>query len=102
MLESITSIGCDAYHFGNAIDIERDILARVPSDIVVMGNIDPVHVLRMSKPDEVREATLSLLSACAKYPNFVLSSGCDIPPLTPWENIDAFFAAYENFLGSNS
>jgi uroporphyrinogen decarboxylase len=27
----------------------------------------------------------------------VLSSGCDIPPLTPWENIDAMFAAAEEF-----
>ena len=97
MLDSITAIGCDAYHFGNAIDLERDILTRVSPDVVVMGNIDPVQVLRMSAPEGVRAATLSLLEVCAKYPNFVLSSGCDIPPLTPWENIDAFFAAYAEF-----
>ena len=97
MLDSITAIGCDAYHFGNAIDLERDILTRVSPDVVVMGNIDPVQVLRMSDPEGVRAATLSLLEGCAKYPNFVLSSGCDIPPLTPWENIDAFFAAYAEF-----
>ena len=30
---------------------------------------------------------------CEKYPNIVISSGCDIPPLSKWENIDAFFAA---------
>ena len=27
------------------------------------------------------------------YPNFVISGGCDIPPQSPWDNIDAFFAA---------
>lgn len=34
---------------------------------------------------------------CAEFPNFVISSGCDIPPASPWENIDAFFEAVEEF-----
>ena len=97
MLDSILQTGCAAYHFGNAVDMERDIIANVPGGTVVMGNIDPAGVLRMGTPDEVREKTLALLSQCAKYQNFLLSSGCDIPPLTPWENLDAFFAASEEF-----
>jgi uroporphyrinogen decarboxylase len=97
MLDSILQTGCAAYHFGNAVDMERDIIAKVPADTLVMGNIDPAGILRMGTPDEVREKTLALLSQCAKYQNFLLSSGCDIPPLTPWENLDAFFAASEEF-----
>ena len=97
MLESILSTGAAAYHFGNAVDLETDILAKVPADVVVMGNIDPAGVLRMGAPDSVREATIELLQKCSTYPNFVLSSGCDIPPKTPWENIDAFFAAADEF-----
>ncbi len=97
MLESILSTGAAAYHFGNAVDMEKDIISKVPSDVIVMGNIDPAGVLRMGTPDSVREATLSLLRNCSKYPNFVLSSGCDIPPMTPWENIEAFFAASKEF-----
>jgi uroporphyrinogen decarboxylase len=27
------------------------------------------------------------------YPNYVVSSGCDIPPATSFTNIDAFFEA---------
>ena len=97
MLDSILSTGAMAYHFGNAVDMEKDILSRVPENTLVMGNVDPVCVLCSGTPETVREATLSLLEKCAKYPNFVLSSGCDIPPMTPWENIDAFFAAKEEF-----
>ena len=93
MLDSILSTGCVAYHFGNAVDMEKDILSKVPSEVVVMGNIDPAGVLRMGTPEMVKAATFALLERCSKYPNFVLSSGCDIPPMTPWENIDAFFAA---------
>jgi uroporphyrinogen decarboxylase len=51
----------------------------------------------MSDADTVRKVTLELLDKCSKYPNFVLSSGCDMPPMTPWENIDAFIKAAEDF-----
>ena len=97
MLDSITSIGAAAYHFGNAVNMENDILNKVSEDTLVMGNIDPAGVLRMGTSEDVREKTLKLLSSCAEYKNFILSSGCDIPPATPWENIDAFFTAYEEF-----
>ena len=99
MLDSIMSTGCAAYHFGNTVDMEKDIIPCVPADTLVMGNIDPAGVLRMGTPESVRTATLDLLEKCAGYPNFLLSSGCDIPPMTPWENIDAFFAASNEFYG---
>ncbi len=93
MLDSILSTGCAAYHFGNAVDMERDIISNVPSDTLVMGNIDPAGTLRMGTPEDISRAVAELLDRCSKYPNFVLSSGCDIPPKTSWENIDAFFEA---------
>lgn len=98
MLDSILTTGSAAYHFGNAVDM-LDIISNVPADTVVMGNIDPAGVLRMGTPDSVRTAVLDLLGRCSVYPNFVLSSGCDIPPLTPWENIHAFFEASNEFYG---
>lgn len=96
MVDSLLTIGAAAYHFGNAIDM-KDMIETFPSDVCVMGNVDPAGVLKMGSPEAVREATLKLLGECAGYENFVLSSGCDIPPQTPWENIDAFFAAAEEF-----
>ena len=99
MLGSILSTGAAAYHFGNAVDMERDIIAKVPANVLVMGNIDPAGVLRMGTPDTVRSQTLSLMEKCSKYDNFVLSSGCDIPPMTPWENIDAFFKGSDEYYG---
>ncbi|MBQ8605477.1 MAG: uroporphyrinogen decarboxylase family protein [Clostridia bacterium] len=96
MVESILSTGSAAYHFGNAVDM-KDMLDKFPKDVVVMGNIDPAGVLQMGTPEKVRNETLSLLEKCSGYKNFVLSSGCDIPPNTPWDNIDAFFAAVNEF-----
>lgn len=101
MLDSILTTGAAAYHFGNSVDMESDIIQKVPASTLVMGNIDPAGILRMGTPEKVREETLALLGKCAKYPNFLLSSGCDIPPMTPWENIKAFFAAWEEFYDKN-
>lgn len=96
MISSLLSFGAAAYHFGNAVDMV-EMLEKIPHDVVVMGNVDPAGVLRMGTPESVRETTLDIMKKCAGYQNFVISSGCDIPPLTPWENIDAFFEAVEEF-----
>jgi uroporphyrinogen decarboxylase len=102
MLDSILTTGAAAYHFGNAVDMESDIIAKVPSDVIVMGNVDPAGVLRMGTPDTVKAATVSLMDRCCKYGNFVLSSGCDIPPMTPWGNIDAFFKGSDEYYGKQA
>ena len=65
----------------------------------VMGNVAPAEVLRNGTPADVRAATLAVMEECSAHANFVVSSGCDIPPATPWENIDAFFAAVDEFYG---
>lgn len=97
MIDSILETGCDAFHFGNAIQMS-EMLPKIPGNIVVMGNIDPAGQFRNGTPDSIREATLRLMREnCRKHPNFVISSGCDIPPLSPWENIDAFFAAVKEY-----
>jgi uroporphyrinogen decarboxylase len=45
----------------------------------------------------VRARVKQLLDECGRFPNFVISSGCDIPPETPLENIDAFFKAVVSY-----
>jgi uroporphyrinogen decarboxylase len=96
MTDSLLSIGAAAYHFGNSIDL-KEMLDIFPKNVPVMGNVDPAGVLRMGNPEAVREKTLELLEKCAGYENFVVSSGCDIPPMTPWENLDSFFHAVKDF-----
>ena len=98
MLDSILSIGAAAYHFGNAVDM-KEMLEKIPENELVMGNVDPAGVLRMGTPETVRNVTLELMEKCCSHKNFVISSGCDIPPLTPWENIDAFFKAVDEYYG---
>lgn len=96
LVDSILSIGAAAYHFGNAIKM-IDILKLMPQDVVCMGNIDPASQFRNGTPESIKETTLNVLNECSSYSNFVISSGCDIPPLSPWANIDEFFKTVKDF-----
>ena len=92
----LLSVGADALHVGNAVSI-TEILPQVPAGIPVMGNLDPVGVLRDGDEETVYRRTSELLTATASYPNYVLSSGCDVPPGVPLTNIAAFYRALEDF-----
>ncbi len=96
MTESILRTGAAAYHFGNAVAMS-EMLMKIPSNIVVMGNLDPAGQIRNGTPETVRQATIEIMSNCCAYSNFVISSGCDIPPASPWANIDAFMDAVKEF-----
>lgn len=89
MINSLLEIGCPIYHFGNAIDM-KDMVQKVPEDIIVMGNIDPAGILRDGTVNDVQKAVIDLMENCGEYNHFILSSGCDIPWSTPWENIKCF------------
>lgn len=96
MTDSILSTGAAAYHFGNAISM-KEMLQKIPSELVTMGNVDPAGQIRGGSPESVREETLRIMAECCSCPNFVISSGCDIPPDSAWANIDAFYAAANEF-----
>ena len=96
IIDSILRTGAKVLHFGNAIDM-REMLKHVPEDIVVMGNIDPAGEFRNGTSESMNKAVKTLLADCSVYKNFVISSGCDIPPAAKWENIDAYFNAIEEF-----
>ena len=96
MIDSILETGSAAYHFGNSIEM-AEMIPHIPSETLVMGNVDPAGEFKNGTPASIFEATQSIMAKCCSSPNFVISSGCDIPPLSKWENIDAFFAAVKDF-----
>ena len=96
MVDAMLSTGASALHVGNAVDI-RNILSQTPQHVPVMGNLDPVGLFRLGTSETVYEAAMTLLEQTAVFPHFVLSSGCDIPPGTPLENVRAFFRGLEDW-----
>jgi len=92
LISSILTIGAKGLHFGNAIQL-RPMFDVVPSDILLMGNIDPAGEFACGTPASIYQKTQELAVNCGQFSNFVISSGCDIPAHAKWENIDSFFQA---------
>jgi len=99
MLPSLIGIGADAYHFGDAIKMTQ-VLDKMPPRVLVMGNVSPAAQFRNGTKESIYAATTGILTECSKHNNFIISSGCDIPPMSPWENINSFFKAVEDFYKS--
>ena len=96
LLSAMQFTDADGFHFGNANHIETT-LREMPSSKLVLGNLDPVRVLKSGKPEDVRRETALLLEKTSTYPNFILSTGCDTPPGVPLENIRAFYEALAEY-----
>ena len=94
--QSMVATGAWAQHFGNKIDMVKA-LEDTPSEMLVMGNLDPVALFKVASPAEMKAATAELLERTKDYNNFVLSSGCDTPPEVPAANIVAFYEALDEF-----
>ncbi|MCC6694926.1 MAG: uroporphyrinogen decarboxylase family protein [Candidatus Hydrogenedentes bacterium] len=83
----VDGISLDAAHTG--VDLPA-VAQRVSRDIAVIGNICPATTMLYGSTAEVRRSVEELLDEMDPYPNFILSTGCDLPAETPPENIEAF------------
>nr|MBE6191269.1 methylcobamide--CoM methyltransferase [Rikenellaceae bacterium] len=93
---AMVETGAAAMHFGNLVDIPQA-LTEVPEHMLVMGNLDPVGIFKQGTPEQVAAATTDLLEKTRGAKNFVISSGCDLPPAVPEANLEAFFGAVEAY-----
>jgi MtaA/CmuA family methyltransferase len=86
LLEGMGRLGCEI--------VDLDFLAplaegreKMGADQVLLGNIDPVRVLRNGSPEYVAEA----IAACHREagPRYIVGAGCEVPRDTPPENLRA-------------
>ncbi|MBI4578697.1 MAG: uroporphyrinogen decarboxylase family protein [Planctomycetes bacterium] len=70
-------------------------IERAAGRVALRGNLDPVAVFLHGDPQQVMARTTELIREVADS-RWILSSGCDIPPGSPRENLAAFVAAAGN------
>lgn len=73
------------------------VMQQVPENVLVMGNLNPVGKIHNGSPEEVEAEVLEVLKSVASYPNFILSTGCDLPKNTPEKNIQTFMHTGRNY-----
>jgi uroporphyrinogen decarboxylase len=58
--------------------------------VCLLGNVSPTEALLYGNPASVEEATLECLRQAADNPRgYIVGSGCEVPLMTPPENVDA-------------
>lgn len=92
LLEVMAETGADGLSLDSPINL-KTVVNKIPKEIILLGNINPTQILQQAAPNEVTRETANLLAEMQNVPNFILSSGCDIPLDTPFENIRAFIEA---------
>jgi uroporphyrinogen decarboxylase len=95
-LPAILESGVSLYHFGSPMDLPAA-LKSVPGTTVLCGNLDPAGIFLNSSEKEILIHTEALLRATSEHNNFVISSGCDVPPGVTMNKLDAFYKAVNNF-----
>lgn len=93
-LPAVLKTGLGVFHFGPPMDILAA-LERVLAEVVLCGNLDSARVFVQLPPGEIQARAAGLLEAAGERKNFVLSSGCDLPPNVPLSSLDAFYRALE-------
>lgn len=88
----LTGLEPDGLSVGSRTDMIA-LAKTVPEKITLYGNLDPTECFVTARPEETAAATTELLAAMAGRKNFVLATGCDLPPNLRLENLRACFAA---------
>lgn len=94
--DAMVESGAAALHFGNKANMV-EVLKQVPENILVMGNVDPVNSFKYHTEQQMYDTVMNLLNDTAGWKNYILSTGCDVPPHVSYSNIKAFYQAVRNF-----
>lgn len=94
-LESISLLDADAFHFGSNIELRRA-FNTIDENKLIMGNMDPQFFI-MATPPAIESQTTKLLNTYAGIRNWRLSTGCDLSPSVPMENVESFLRSVNKF-----
>lgn len=96
LIEEMCATGISGISVDTAVDI-RAIVPLVPKNVLILGNLNPIGTMLSGTPQEVVEETTALLDKMSDVPNWRFCTGCDLPPDTPLENLNALMEALDNY-----
>jgi uroporphyrinogen decarboxylase len=92
LIDPMIATGAQGLSLDSLVNL-KEIAARISGDVVLIGNLNPTAVTVDESPQVIYQQTTELIEQMKPYPNFILSTGCDLPPETPLVNIKAFMDA---------
>ena len=96
-VEFIRDFGAKFFSVDSMVDME-EMLEKCEHKMVMVGNINPAEVMAGGTPEEVYENTIRILElGKANGGGVIPCTGCELPPPSPLENIQAMARAAEDF-----
>ena len=86
LLADMGKLGVEMADIDSLADISL-VRERMGTDVTILGNIDPVEILLEGSPEKIHES----LAECHRQvgDRYIVGPGCQVPPLTPPENVRA-------------
>jgi len=95
-LDLLAESGADLLSVDYKVDL-AEVRAKVGGKMAFSGNLNPVAVMQNGTPEQVKEAARKAFARAGAEPGYMFMPGCDIPPATPLENINALVSVAEEF-----
>ena len=81
--------------FGHEVDLET--ASKYFPNTIIIGNVEPA-IFQTGTPEQVYEASKICIDKGMKHPGgFMLSPGCELPPMAPVENVWAMMQAVSDY-----
>jgi uroporphyrinogen decarboxylase len=96
ILERMVDTGARIIELDYKVDLKlaKDMIGE---RVCIQGNIDPVGILLNGKPSDIERKARECIEKAAKGGGFILSSGCEVPLNTPFENVKAMVSAAKKY-----
>ena len=96
ILELMAGTGTKMLELDHLVDL-AEAKQRVGNQVILMGNLNPTELLLTGSPADVEAAAKLCIETMGRDGRYILSSGCEVPPQAPLENIRAMVTAAEKY-----
>lgn len=86
LLDSMLKCNLNSISLDQIMDLSK-VIERIPENIVLLGNIDPINILGKGTVEEVEKETIRIRKSMKDHKNFILAFGCTCLNDTPIENL---------------
>lgn len=94
ILSRIPDMGTTIFHFGTEIRKTKELIG---DKVCLMGNIDPVRIIRDGTPEQIKEEARRVLQTGAKGGGFILCSAGAFGVHTPDINVNSMLNAVKRY-----
>lgn len=96
ILDQMAATGVKVLELDHLVNL-TEAKQRIGEQAILMGNLDPAELLLSGTPNQVETAAKVCIEGVGADGRYILSSGCEIPPQAPLDNIRAMVTAAQKY-----